>query len=45
MIDCAHKKMHMVDENTQNGWVINSLGIKGPKVWQANIPHTITVHL
>ncbi len=38
---CSHKGMNMVSNNTQ-AFKRCSIGTKGPKVCQENIPHTIT---
>ncbi len=43
-VHCSHKGMDMVSNNTRVGcgvWQC-SIGTKGPKMYQENIPHTIT---
>ncbi len=42
MVHCSHKGMDMVSNNTQ-AFKRCSIGTKGPKVCQENIPHTIII--
>ncbi len=47
-VHCSHKGMDMVSNNTQVGcgvFIRCSIGTKGPKVCQENIPHTNTTSL
>ncbi len=45
-VHCSHKGMNVFSNNTQVdvAFKLCSIGTKGPKVCQENIPHTITQH-